>query len=255
MTVSLAVQMGPMWRPGRVGEATFEGDLYQLAEGLTHYFVTQLERFGDQRGADLYVGLSVKRGEETAGHEYRSGHLCEAAQRGRREEHLMPNPDALLISGPYDEAEIIRIGRARHGTLYADPTVAQPEQWLGRRLADAIREELSDVDPVTIGRVIVNTASKAGATLHAGLSAPMLLNVLADAAFRLLGDYTGPPSGGGRGRESGVSTYSCVCACGSGESGLSIVDADQQAAEHADLPNHEAMIDVTEDETEPEDYP
>jgi hypothetical protein len=77
MVVSIAVQLGPMWRPDRPGEA-FSGDLDLFATQMTGYLVHNLERFADPRGADLYVGLQVKRGEETAGHEYRSGHYVAA---------------------------------------------------------------------------------------------------------------------------------------------------------------------------------
>ncbi len=60
--------------PDSCTTAELRRDLEKIAEDLTHYLVTNLERFGDPRGADLYVGLSVQRGGEKAGHEYRSGH-------------------------------------------------------------------------------------------------------------------------------------------------------------------------------------
>ena len=71
--LSVAIQMDPLWRPGRTGEG-YSGDLKQFAEDMTRYLVTNLERFGDPRGADLFVALSAQRGGESAGHEYRSGH-------------------------------------------------------------------------------------------------------------------------------------------------------------------------------------
>ncbi len=73
LCVSVAIQMDPLWRAGRPG-VPWSGDLEKIAEDMTHYFVTNLERFGDQRGADLFVALTVQRGKERAGHEYRSGH-------------------------------------------------------------------------------------------------------------------------------------------------------------------------------------
>jgi hypothetical protein len=87
MVVSVAVQFGPMWRPDRPGEA-FAGDLNLFAEQMTGYLVRNLERFTEPRGADLYVGLQVRRGEGTAGHEYRSGHYvadCDRSETQRPE--------------------------------------------------------------------------------------------------------------------------------------------------------------------------
>lgn len=73
IVLSVAIQMGPLWRHSRVNEG-WDGDLEKIAEDMTHYFVTNLERFSDPRGADLFVALCAVRGEESAGHEYRSGH-------------------------------------------------------------------------------------------------------------------------------------------------------------------------------------
>jgi hypothetical protein len=78
MVVSVVVQLGPMWRMDRPGEA-FTGDLDLFAQQMTGYLARNLEQFTESRGADLYVGLSVKRGEEGAGHEYRSGHYVRSA--------------------------------------------------------------------------------------------------------------------------------------------------------------------------------
>jgi hypothetical protein len=71
--MSVAIQMDPLWRVDSIGNG-YSGDLQRFAEDMIHYFVTNLERFGDPRGADLFVALSAQRGEEKAGHEYRSGH-------------------------------------------------------------------------------------------------------------------------------------------------------------------------------------
>lgn len=49
--------------------------LDQIAEQMTAYFAQNIEAFADQRGGDTFVALSVQRGEESAGHEYRSGHF------------------------------------------------------------------------------------------------------------------------------------------------------------------------------------
>lgn len=73
MTMSIVVQMSPLWRPGQPGNP-FAGDLQPFAEQMTGYLVRQLDNFADPRGADLMVIVQVERGEEQAGHQYRSGH-------------------------------------------------------------------------------------------------------------------------------------------------------------------------------------
>jgi hypothetical protein len=109
--------------------------------------------------------------------------------------------NAIIAAEPYDEAEIIRTGRERMGRLYPSPGTDLPAQWLGVRLAEALRREFPDIDPVTIGRVVINAASKAGATLHVGLSPTMTLNVLADAGMRLLDGWFPAAPEGERGGE------------------------------------------------------
>lgn len=74
MTISIVVQMDPLWKFGEIGEVVFGGDLQVFAEGMTAYVAENLERFAGPRGADLFVRVLAKRGEETRGHEYRSGH-------------------------------------------------------------------------------------------------------------------------------------------------------------------------------------
>lgn len=88
LRVSVAFQLDPLWRYGRPGVPWPGDDLAEIAEGLAHYFVTNLEGFGDPRGADLFVTLTVQRGDEKAGREYRSGHYVKAGQPG-------PAPDSL----------------------------------------------------------------------------------------------------------------------------------------------------------------
>ena len=52
--VSVAIQMDPLWRADNIGNG-YSGDLQRFAEDMTHYLVTNLERFGNPRGADLFV--------------------------------------------------------------------------------------------------------------------------------------------------------------------------------------------------------
>ena len=82
MQISAAFQMEPLWKPDRVGERVFTGDLDQFAKDMTAYVAAQLERFADIRGGDLYLALSVKRGGECASHEYRSGHYVKDGTDG-----------------------------------------------------------------------------------------------------------------------------------------------------------------------------
>ena len=79
VVVSVAIQMGPLVRPD--GEP-FAGDLQVFADSLTAYIATNLERFADVRGGDTYVALVAKRGDETGGGEYRSGHYVQDAPAG-----------------------------------------------------------------------------------------------------------------------------------------------------------------------------
>jgi len=73
ITVSIVVQMDPLWRVDRPGGA-WHGDLPPYAEQMTRYLVRNLERFAEPRGADLLVVVSAKRGDEQVAHEFRSGH-------------------------------------------------------------------------------------------------------------------------------------------------------------------------------------
>jgi hypothetical protein len=67
---SVIVQISPL--PDRGVQ-----DLAGYAEQLTGYLSHNFERFADPRGADLLITLVVQRGEENAGHSYRSGHYLE----------------------------------------------------------------------------------------------------------------------------------------------------------------------------------
>lgn len=100
MTVSLIVRMGPVLRPGGAGLAAFSGDLSEHAEGLLRYFVAQLERFGEQRGADLFVALSAQRGDEIAGHEYRSGRYVKPAREDPTPSAPPEEPDVATSRRP-----------------------------------------------------------------------------------------------------------------------------------------------------------
>lgn len=71
VVASIAVQIGPL---RRTNGQPWEEDLQTIAEQLTGYFSQNIERFADQRGGDTFVAVGVSRGEERAGHEYRSGH-------------------------------------------------------------------------------------------------------------------------------------------------------------------------------------
>jgi hypothetical protein len=73
LSVSAMFQMEPLHKfdqPDKV----FTGDLQALTWQLLDYFRHNLERFADPRGGDVYIALTVKRGEETESREYRSGH-------------------------------------------------------------------------------------------------------------------------------------------------------------------------------------
>lgn len=70
---SIGIQIGPWFRPDG---NTFEGDLNVFAEQLTRYLAENVARFADSRGADVFMAVSVKRGEETAGQSYRDGHYA-----------------------------------------------------------------------------------------------------------------------------------------------------------------------------------
>jgi len=72
LTVSVAVRIGPLRRTN--GSAWLD-DLDQIAEQLVGYFAKNIEAFADQRGGDTFVALTVQRGAEHAGHEFRSGHF------------------------------------------------------------------------------------------------------------------------------------------------------------------------------------
>jgi hypothetical protein len=72
MSLSVVIQMQPMWRPDRPG-VPFDGDLEVFAEQYTRYLVGNLTPFAEPRGADLFVAVVVKRGEDSGGHEYRDG--------------------------------------------------------------------------------------------------------------------------------------------------------------------------------------
>jgi hypothetical protein len=74
MTLSVVIQMEPIWKQGEIGASAFGGDLQGFARSMNYYLVEQLQRFAGPRGADLFVTLSVRRGKEHAGHEFRNGH-------------------------------------------------------------------------------------------------------------------------------------------------------------------------------------
>lgn len=58
---------------GQIATLTSNNDLKQIAVDLTRYFAHNLAKFADQRGADMFLQVAVKRDGETAGHEYRNG--------------------------------------------------------------------------------------------------------------------------------------------------------------------------------------
>jgi hypothetical protein len=71
VTASMVIQLGPLMKPdGR----PFTGDLQTFADGLTAYVARNLESFADSRHGDTFVALTLKRGDETVGGEFRSGH-------------------------------------------------------------------------------------------------------------------------------------------------------------------------------------
>ena len=80
--LSVAFQMGPLRRHSLIGEG-YTGDLRQFAEDMTRYLVTNLERFGDPRGADLFIAVAAQRGDEMAAHEFRSGRYVKDGGSGQ----------------------------------------------------------------------------------------------------------------------------------------------------------------------------
>lgn len=81
VTVSVAIQMNPLWRFGQPGQA-WAGELPPYAEQLTRWLVRNLEPFTEARGGDLFVAVVVGRDGEEAGHEYRDGHYVKADAAG-----------------------------------------------------------------------------------------------------------------------------------------------------------------------------
>lgn len=80
MQVSAAIQMEPLWKHGQAGERAFSGDLGEFTQSMAAYFAENLERFAAPRGADVFVVVTVKRGDEVKSHEYRSGHYVDMKQ-------------------------------------------------------------------------------------------------------------------------------------------------------------------------------
>ena len=74
--VSLVVQMDPVGRyRNRMSSDALAGtDIDSYARELARYFATNLERFADPRGADVFLQVVVDRDGERGSHEYRSGH-------------------------------------------------------------------------------------------------------------------------------------------------------------------------------------
>lgn len=87
VTISIAAQLSPLHRPD--GEA-FMGDLAVFADSMCAYVAQNLERFADQRGGDTFVAITVTRGEESAGREFRSGRYVRPDPEGAVE----PDPGA-----------------------------------------------------------------------------------------------------------------------------------------------------------------
>jgi hypothetical protein len=75
--VSIAAQLGPLWRAGRTGEGITDVKLF--AAEMTAWVAQNLERFAGPRGGDVFVAVAVDRDGQGAAHEYRSGHYAEAA--------------------------------------------------------------------------------------------------------------------------------------------------------------------------------
>lgn len=69
--VSLAIQLGP-WL--RTDSTPYTGDLETFTDQLTSYFRDNLDRFTAIRDTDLFLAVSSRRGTETAGRQYRTGH-------------------------------------------------------------------------------------------------------------------------------------------------------------------------------------
>lgn len=75
VTVSVAVQMEPVGRYGNPqGDPFASMTIEQYAEMVTRYFADNVLTWAESRGADAFVAVSVVRGDQKAGHEFRSGH-------------------------------------------------------------------------------------------------------------------------------------------------------------------------------------
>lgn len=79
MTISLVAQMSGLHAPG-IPDKNFAGHLDMAAESWCRYFVAQMEKLTAPRGGDLFVALSVQRGDESHGHEYREGRYLKGSE-------------------------------------------------------------------------------------------------------------------------------------------------------------------------------
>jgi hypothetical protein len=78
LTLNLVVQLAGM-HPPHNPDGTFTGDLSLAAEQFCRYFVEQLKRLAEPRGADLVVVVSLHRGDAGAGHRYGDGRFADPA--------------------------------------------------------------------------------------------------------------------------------------------------------------------------------
>lgn len=76
LKVSVAMQLDPLL--GFDSDEAFTGDLTTYAEDLVRYFAHNVERFAGPRSGDVFIALTVQRGDESAAHEYRSGHYVKS---------------------------------------------------------------------------------------------------------------------------------------------------------------------------------
>lgn len=74
ITANVVMQIGPL-------TYAFEHDLQDLSHRLAEWFVSNVTKFTDPRGADLFALVQLTRGEEHAGTTYRDGHFVKPEGR------------------------------------------------------------------------------------------------------------------------------------------------------------------------------
>lgn len=76
LTVSIIAQLEPIGRYQNpdAKDPLAGTDIDQYTKNLTSYLAENLEKYADPRGANVFLRVAVRLGDDHAGHEYRSGH-------------------------------------------------------------------------------------------------------------------------------------------------------------------------------------